>query len=183
MGRYRQLTPDGSECGCLRAIAVFKPGTLFFQLQVFIHWSILERYRNIRFIRLETRGTATRSGSVHFGRLRATALPATVDALRPIVTTSPLLATGAFVNRRIAILQGNTRRCGHRTRLGRHLHYGQTEPHVKDHQCHLVAERQTTSHNNSLHVNWMSMGCQMSTRWSVLNVSPLTAGVSQPSSR
>ena len=26
MGRYRQLSPDGSECGCLKAIAVFKPG-------------------------------------------------------------------------------------------------------------------------------------------------------------
>lgn len=26
MSRYRQLSPDGSECGCLKAIAVFKPG-------------------------------------------------------------------------------------------------------------------------------------------------------------
>ena len=143
MGRYRQLTPDGSECGCLRAIAVFKPGTSFFELQVFIELSILLR-RNTRFIRPETRGTATRPGSVHFCRLRATALPATVDAVRPIVATSPLPAIGAFVHRRIALLQGNARRCGHRTRLGRHLHHGQTEPHVKDCQCHLVAERQTT---------------------------------------
>jgi nuclear receptor subfamily 2 group A len=28
MSRYRQLSPDGSECGCLKAIAVFKPGNL-----------------------------------------------------------------------------------------------------------------------------------------------------------
>ncbi|XP_046446388.1 protein dissatisfaction-like [Daphnia pulex] len=27
MSRYRQLSPDGSECGCLKAIAVFKPET------------------------------------------------------------------------------------------------------------------------------------------------------------
>ena len=26
MGRFRQLSPDGTECGCLKAIVLFKPG-------------------------------------------------------------------------------------------------------------------------------------------------------------
>lgn len=28
MGRFRQLSPDGTECGCLKAIVLFKPGQL-----------------------------------------------------------------------------------------------------------------------------------------------------------
>jgi hypothetical protein len=26
MGRFRQLSPDGSECGCMKAIILLKPG-------------------------------------------------------------------------------------------------------------------------------------------------------------
>lgn len=26
MSRFRQTSPDGSECGCLKAIVLFKPG-------------------------------------------------------------------------------------------------------------------------------------------------------------
>ncbi len=27
LGRFRQISPDGTECGCLKAIVLFKPGT------------------------------------------------------------------------------------------------------------------------------------------------------------
>lgn len=49
IGRYRQLSPDGSECGCLRAIAVFKPGSLKYNLYFItynlkiLNWSPLRK--------------------------------------------------------------------------------------------------------------------------------------------
>jgi hypothetical protein len=30
MGRFRQLSPDVSECGCMKAIILLKPGTINF---------------------------------------------------------------------------------------------------------------------------------------------------------
>jgi hypothetical protein len=29
MGRFRQLSPDGSECGCMKAVILFTPGKWF----------------------------------------------------------------------------------------------------------------------------------------------------------
>ena len=36
MGRFRQLSPDGSECGCMKAVILFTPGELFYS-HAFIH--------------------------------------------------------------------------------------------------------------------------------------------------
>ena len=46
MSRYRQLSPDGSECGCLKAIAVFKPGknvyrNKFIMINIYNVWSVI----------------------------------------------------------------------------------------------------------------------------------------------
>jgi hypothetical protein len=30
MGRFRQLSPDGSECGCMKAVILFTPGKLLY---------------------------------------------------------------------------------------------------------------------------------------------------------
>lgn len=30
MGRFRQLSPDGSECGCMKAVILFTPGELLY---------------------------------------------------------------------------------------------------------------------------------------------------------
>jgi len=36
MGRFRQLSPDGSECGCMKAVILFTPGELLCS-HAFIH--------------------------------------------------------------------------------------------------------------------------------------------------
>jgi len=36
MGRFRQLSPDGSECGCMKAVILFTPGELLYS-HAFIH--------------------------------------------------------------------------------------------------------------------------------------------------
>ncbi len=81
MSRYRQLSPDGSECGCLKAIAVFKPGKYSKFIEIFPHlpsstaiisflFFLFYWFRNWRIERSSSCGADARPGPVHSGRLR-----------------------------------------------------------------------------------------------------------------
>lgn len=72
-----------------------------------LYFSVCFWYRDGRIVGCASGGVDARPGAVYLGRLRASALSAPVDALRPLAAAAAVPAPRALFHHRAALLQGD----------------------------------------------------------------------------
>lgn len=125
--RFRQLSPDSSEVGCMKAVILFSPGKIAVSDIRISKKQLFISNRNSSTVRRATGRDAAGSGPVHPLRSRSFALSASTDPLRPAPAPPSLAPSHSFDNNRDVILQGNHRQRSHLTSLRRYVHDGEIQ--------------------------------------------------------
>lgn len=129
MCRFRQISPDGSECGCMKAIILFTPGNkALFRLRIMTGNLSEVICRNVRIMRRAAGRNVARSSSVHPGRLRKDPLSQAAYEVRPIAPAGSHVKSNPVADRGAAFLQGDHRRNPHNATAGRHVLHGEKFP-------------------------------------------------------
>ena len=105
MCRFRQLSPDVTECGCLKAIVLFKPGK-----NHGFHFLIpsIKRFffRNYRIDGFTSSRNASRSSPMYFGRLCTKSISQTTYQIRKTFISHSITTNDSLFHCRNCIFQG-----------------------------------------------------------------------------